>query len=325
MFTYKQAEQFVDDFEILLKCKNIKIRVGSELERICLNIKFLADQQQNLDALILGTGHDLRNRLCEAVGALWLMRKLLERKDHPDFHKCISHLAVLNGEVDRFGIDRGQVAPNVPPLNFDPTWNKTFELLIALAAMGIGSNLELDDPTRSTGLNPDVLVNLPPLWGFAAKSLTSQHPQQAFEHIEKGVDQIEKSPAQRGCVLLNLSSIVTLDDVFSCNGEKFSVLGNQELAVDIVDSFIQKYRASLVASIPKDEFICLSKGKKALPSPFCFLLMAIIARTAEGPAVKTYGRWFLLFEEGLSLTDESTLQSLTLATPPTDIELIQPL
>jgi len=40
-------------------------------------------------------------------------------------------------------------------------WTKMFELLIALAAMNMGTGLELDHPTKSSrGTNPDVIVTI---------------------------------------------------------------------------------------------------------------------------------------------------------------------
>src|SRR5207245_2399261 len=59
--------------------------------------------------------------------------------------------------------------------------------------------------------NPDVLSTFDGVrWGFACKVLNSPtfSPLTMFERLSDGIEQIEKSPAQVGCVVLNFKNVI---------------------------------------------------------------------------------------------------------------------
>jgi hypothetical protein len=129
------------------------------------------------------------------------MTKVVALRDHVDFPQVVPHLRKLNC---------GQVAQNSPSGVLDQVSPKLFELLIALAAMRIGTNLEVDDPDRSSGgKNPDILVTVDNVrYGLACKAVFGHSTPTLVQNIEKGIDQIERSPADAGFVIVNVKDLI---------------------------------------------------------------------------------------------------------------------
>jgi hypothetical protein len=98
----------------------------------------------------------------------------------------------------------------------DDASNKLFELFIALGALRVGTQTKLDHPQKPRGKNPDVISRMVDnqLWGFACKVPYSNDPSKLFDHVKKGVRQIEKSPADTGVVVISLKNYLPHDKLF---------------------------------------------------------------------------------------------------------------
>lgn len=190
--------------QVALEDIGVSINPGGALEDLCLLLKELADFHQG--KLAPERSCDLRPRFRRASGFNHLASLILAVKDDPQLRKMSSHLNLLN---------RGTPTQNTPALANDPSANKTFELLMALAAIRIGSTcVELDDPDNSRGDNPDILADFDgETWGLACKVPGGDAPETLFERIKEGIEQIERSRATRGFVTLNFKNRFDHDSV----------------------------------------------------------------------------------------------------------------
>ncbi|HOZ05337.1 MAG TPA: hypothetical protein PLS60_08105, partial [Arenimonas sp.] len=79
-----------------------------------------------------------------------------------------------------------------------------------------GHKVELDDPVRSKGNNPDVMFEIEAedqptsRWALAIKTVSTTSGQTLFENIQKAAKQIdaEACPADRGIVVINLKNSI---------------------------------------------------------------------------------------------------------------------
>jgi hypothetical protein len=79
--------------------------------------------------------------------------------------------------------------------------------------MAGGLDVQLDDPSSSTGTNPDILATFQGVrWGFACKALHSTKGMTIYENLKKAVEQIQASPARIGIPILNAKNIILHDE-----------------------------------------------------------------------------------------------------------------
>jgi hypothetical protein len=132
-----------------------------------------------------------------------LARLVLSVSNSESFQALLPHLRLLND---------GQILQNIPSRASDQIANKLFELYVACLAMRCGTNVTLDDPSRSDGSNPDVLCTFGGIrWGIACKVVHGASPQSLLDLIEGGLDQIDRSPASTGVVIVNLKNRIDHD------------------------------------------------------------------------------------------------------------------
>lgn len=149
---------------------------------------------------------DVRPQYRAMAGVYELSNLILSARAHPKFSQLIPHLRLLNA---------GSALQNTKSRGNDDASNKLFELLIACMAMQLAENVELDSPEKSTGLNPDVLATIGGRrWGFACKVLHSTHPEGFLDHLRKGLDQIQRSPAEVGIVVFSLKNVLPHDELW---------------------------------------------------------------------------------------------------------------
>lgn len=146
---------------------------------------------------------DLRPFARSFAGLADLTKLLLAVDGHPSFDALLPHLRLLND---------GRVLLNDPAPATDQVANKLFELYIGALSMLCGSDVSLDDPVSASGLNPDVLASFNgDAWGIACKVLHGSHPQTLIDLIESGLDQIDRSPATTGAVVVNVKNRINHD------------------------------------------------------------------------------------------------------------------
>lgn len=200
-WAYEQAESQGFRLEELLTRHGITIAPGSALEGAVLKASRLADRVRT-DHLATTT-EDIRDTYRVSVGLHGLASQILAVADHPDFHKLIPHLHLLN---------EGESLQNMVSPGYDQATNKVFELFVATQVMHCGTNLEIDSPASAGGNNPDLLFTANgKRWGIACKVFHGRTPQGFHDLLAKGIDQIEKSPAEVGVVAMSMKNILDHD------------------------------------------------------------------------------------------------------------------
>lgn len=158
----------------------------------------------------------------------------------------------------------------------DQASDKLFELFVACLTLRCGTNVEVDDPVRSNGSNPDVLATIGGRrWGFACKALRSLHPEAIIDHIRKGVDQIERSPAELGVVVFSLKEVLDHERYWGIVNPDEWQLGAEPLykcfrsgdePTEQLKLEAQLIGRKIVDSAGKEAIADLFKGKKARPA-----------------------------------------------------------
>ncbi|KPL04857.1 MAG: hypothetical protein AMK75_00365 [Planctomycetes bacterium SM23_65] len=194
---HEQAGVWVEALEQTLLENGITIPTGSDFESVWLFVKHREEARAGgtVDQM-----EDTRADHRKAIGLIHLARLVYRAKSRGCLQPFVNHLRLLPkwrfAQNDRAFFDEGS--------------NKVFELLFGLVCSEAGDGVVMDDPVRSKGKNPDVLVTIDNRrWGFACKVLSGYSGQTVYERLQEGIDQIEKaSEAEVGCVVFNLKNVM---------------------------------------------------------------------------------------------------------------------
>ena len=203
--TIEFAADVVDRFEELMLKHAISIpqhpQTSADMLPLWQILKHLrSGQQMSFDRQ--------RELFFAAVAVHDLASKVLEVKNNPQFKVLLPHLKMLV---------EGTVHLTEEPPSPADTYNKLIELYWACLCLGKQFPITLDDPVHSDGKNPDVItLNSAgqPAHAYAFKTIRSKHTQNIFDHIKKGVEQIERSPATRGIVALHLTPRLNMKELW---------------------------------------------------------------------------------------------------------------
>jgi hypothetical protein len=190
------ASIIVDRFEELMSTKGVSIPQHPQTGADMLSFWHLLKRTRQGFS---GTADAVRSEFTAAVAVHDLAAKVLEISQNPNFERLLPHLRMLNAGAIHLTEES--------PANAD-AYNKLIELYWSCLCLSLGRGIELDDPAHSKGTNPDVItLNQAgaPAHGYAFKTIRSQHTQSVFDHISKGIEQIERSPAPEGIVALHLT------------------------------------------------------------------------------------------------------------------------
>ncbi|MBS1715339.1 MAG: hypothetical protein JST30_13495 [Armatimonadetes bacterium] len=188
------AREFVDiavRFEEILKREGVRILADSLLESALLSVVEwqIAAEEHGVTSL----ESDIRPTTRRRLSFLNLAHKVVLTDANGRLGPFVPHLHLLT-DADPCMIG--------PPTHESAT-HKTLELLTGLAADEEFGNVELEDPYRSVGGNPDVLFSADgKRWGIACKMVSSESPVTLTDRIEEGVKQVDRSDADIGCCLV---------------------------------------------------------------------------------------------------------------------------
>jgi|GEM_PF-1345722 len=287
-YSFADAVKRLHQFEEILQSHDIEIQSGSVLEELCLNTIDFLEQHRHPETI--DPQRDFRREFAEVIGLQEIVRKLLRHRNHPDFSQLVEHLRLLNECFP---------AQNTPSPVTDEGSNKTFELLIGLCCMDFGRNITLDNPIASTGKNPDVLVEINgQTWGFACKVLHSPNSQTFFNNLQKGIEQIENSPATTGIVVFNLKNILNHDDYWRLTNKDqflkgqeplFSAFHNRDEAFAKLQADGEMIRQNVLGGIAPEYWNHLFDDKKAIPGFLHFVQMCAGLRHDVGVHPSLFG------------------------------------
>ncbi|HYR21479.1 MAG TPA: hypothetical protein VEP30_00965 [Chthoniobacterales bacterium] len=301
--SFEQVKSETEEFERVLKRFDIQIANGSPLEKMCSDLRDLESGKYTIG----DTMEDLRIRFRPAFGLHDLIRRIVRLQNQPDFPFLADHLRLLN---------KGTIAQNVVAPT-DQVAAKIFELLIGLVCIEIGTETRLDGPLLSYGDNPDTLTRLDGRrWGFACKVLSGRSPKTMFDRLKEGIEQIENSPAEVGCVIINLKNQIDHEKMWPMlNAKKFAV-GEEtptygswidyRAPVELLRQHARELHRDFIAENGAENVRNLFVGKKTIPGALLYLQTATAIQFVEGPT-NTVLRYSYVMDEELSDADLATL------------------
>lgn len=284
--TFSALEDKTLEFESLLKQHGITVRPGSEFEAACLATM---DLKHRRDTKQTAVTDDLRPALRVVVGLRQLVEMTLLNRSHAEFSRLVPHLSLLN---------EGSPTQNTPAPRTDEASNKLLELLVALATMRDGKDLDLDDPKESSGgRNPDVVTTMPDgrRWGFACKVVHGDAPMSLFDLIEKGVRQIDAAPVDVGIVVLSFKNKLPHDQLFATVGQDAhgeSLYAAPRPSAEIIGAlklFADQRLRGMAAHLNYEELYKVFDRSKALPGVLAISEAAVPLQTPKGVAASLVG------------------------------------
>ena len=191
---------------------------------------------------------------------------------------------------------------------------------MGLVCLEVGTNLELEGPVKSYGDNPDILIDLDGRrWGFACKVLSGSSPITMFDRLEEGVNQIEASPAEIGCTIINLKNQIDHNETWPLDNPdeyakgaipRFGAWHSIEYPRDILSALADRRHEELVSVNGDAAIKLLFAGRKSVPAALLFLQTATAIASPHGPVNSTIGIFNLMCLGEIVPTTITTLDRL---------------
>jgi hypothetical protein len=197
--TYQSANDVVDRFIELLGTLGISPAAGSVAETELLSMTQLLHDWKTPETFASNP-----QLLRDAAGAHDLAAKVLCARQCPEFPELIAHLEAIVKAPDY-----SRMTLMAKGDGRDDLSRKYAELYLACLAIHCGINLQLDHPTRSKGDNPDVMFEFAgSTWALAVKTISSTQGQSVYENLIKAADQIDRSAAEHGLIVINTKNVL---------------------------------------------------------------------------------------------------------------------
>lgn len=260
---FADANDVGDRFLALLSKHDIKPPSGSSLEDDLLSLTQLIEVTKNPN-LAQGGGEVLILRA--AAGLHDFAAKLLSVEPIFEFSEFLPHLRL----IAEAKIAAASFAQNSPSAYNDDTARKMAELYIGCLASHVGTSVELDSPTNAKGDNPDVIFTAedsdsskpPQKWALAIKTIGTKQGQTIFENIKKGAEQIDRCPADKGMVLINVKSVLDHDALWA------TVFPDLPSAISVLGAQLENLADNADENRSKDEWDAVFSGKAVRPVLF---------------------------------------------------------
>lgn len=193
---------FIWELESTLKSHGIEVPPGSSFEDAALTL--VEFDEVAAGRAVHDSKTDHREKWRRALSLADFAEKIVLVRGHADFAQLIPHLRLLAEDFDlsQFSFTAKENQEN----------NKVFELYVAAMAMHLMKDCAVDSPTNSKGNNPDILGEYSgKRWAIACKAMHTKSAKTFLERVKEGVDQIERSDAKRGIVVMNMKNTVDHD------------------------------------------------------------------------------------------------------------------
>ncbi|HMS55395.1 MAG TPA: hypothetical protein PKA27_08335 [Fimbriimonadaceae bacterium] len=202
----------------------------------------------------------------DTVGLYAMFVKLVNADAKGRLEPFIGHLKLLS---------KGEPTSNVKHSS-DPESNKLFELYFGLSVSSLASKVEMDNPKKSAGSNPDVIAQIgDKRWGFACKVVHSENPQTHFDRWVDGVDQIERAEVDYGIVVFKLTNIFKHDSVFQSRSDgaavKYSAFSHPGQADARLNDFVTCFVNDVQESVGKEQLRAIFRSSKCFPMCLAFV------------------------------------------------------
>lgn len=258
------AMEIVDAFEELLASKDISIPAHATTGASMLSLFQILKRIKAGSAI---SHNNLRKENTAGAAVHDLAAKVLAVQKHPDFDMLIPHLQMLASGAVHLTQERQYESAD--------TYNKLIELYWACLLMATDLRIQLDHPLHSVGDNPDVIAFRDDMSrAYAFKTIRSRHTQSLFDHLNVGVDQIERCAADEGIVVFNLTPYILDLDPWPAEGTYYQDWRAvyKEYRTQISHMIDQVVKDNGQAAIDN-----IFDGKKAVGSVLCLAIFTIIA------------------------------------------------
>lgn len=271
LVSFADVEDVVMEFLRLLERHGIQVPPESELGLCCsaaTNILL-----RHWDSTLRDPLADVRDEFRDALAVYLVAKKTLASQGHADFGELVEHLKEMT---------LGGIRQNQWTMILDQSAPKIFELLIALAAMRVGTGLRLDDPGKSSGgKNPDVIATIDGArWAFACKMLNTfdrgcpAKPKAYFANIRDGVRQINNADVDHGLVIVSIKNGIDHERAWPLlNPEEFKrgaeseydAVPDHQQVVDWLRAEASKLHTAMLELEGEDNVLALFANSKARP------------------------------------------------------------
>lgn len=306
--SFIEAGERVCQFKKDLDSLGIKVKSGSALDTICRNIMDLENKRQGYSEIALL--EDPRPCWQRAVGLIELLKMLNYAAKNGKLELFEPHLRLLN---------KGTPVQNIIELR-DDACNKIFEMHVALFCLPLADKVELEDPSNSSkNKNPDVLATIDgTLWGFACKTPNSANgapPITLFDNIQKGVDQIMNSKAERGLVYFNFRNVIDHDKTWPATSDsskqyRVACMQNEDQVNAYLKQLVDETVDSIVNVNGRDNIKKLFEGKNSIPGAMVYLQTTAAILAKVGPCAHHIGQAILMEFDSVSESDRQLLQRI---------------
>jgi hypothetical protein len=262
IYSHYDTPHVVARLQTLLNTHGIKYANDSILGDLLARLELRKDEIKESEPL----DHDVktfRTHEQQLLGLLWLAKKIISLEHSTNFSTIVKHIDLLG---------RGQPNQNSQSLKSDKASDKIFELLVGCACVPFVTNLDMDDPVKSSdGKNPDVLFDyMGEKWGVACKVPNGQSAKTLFDNIKRAVEQIECCPATKGIVAISLKNVFDHDSLFPITDNmRFPATVAKHISYPL-SKHAQNVFERLLEENGKENVQELFKGRKALPMVLVF-------------------------------------------------------
>jgi len=157
-------------------------------------------------------------------------------------------------------------------------------------------------------------------WGFACKVLFGSSAITMFDRLEDGVRQIDRSPAEVGCTIINLKNQIDHDETWPManpneykKGIKTPTFGawrSIEYPRDILRALADYRHDDLVAANGDAAIESLFSKSKSIAGALLFLQTATALASPLGPVNSTIGIFNLMYFGKIDATTVATVDRL---------------
>jgi hypothetical protein len=262
-YSLEDASNRVINFQDLLRKHGITISPNSELDRISYIV--LEQYEKHKHPELRNSMVDIRPEIREALGLNDFIIKIIAVSGHPDFDKLVPHLRLLNSS---------SIPQTTRSSVSDQGSNKLFELYLATLSLRCFEKVDIDSPERSLGDNPDIMFDFnKKRWSFACKVMHTDNIKTLLDNVEKGVDQIERSRADTGIVVISLKNILEYDKLWPILNEEnfrkgaeplFGAFRDISIPRDILASYGPTIRNKIFDSVGFAQFEKIFETKKTV-------------------------------------------------------------
>lgn len=186
-----------------LKSLKIEAELMSHLENdFLIACEFLEKFSQGKHGELTENGRTAVGGLHELYKWIWSI------KECDEFSVLVPHLQMLSESATRINA----MTPMISPVTNkqDDKSNKLIETIVAMFAVKVGKNINLDDPVKSCGGdNPDILFDYEEQRiAIACKTLRGLSPQTFLDNFRSAAKQIDRAKCDCGYIAINAMNIL---------------------------------------------------------------------------------------------------------------------